>query len=75
VQLLPFDQISDEPDERSRDVTVTLTLRSPLPGQVGTVLDQLSALINQGMVSGEMHVPGYHQVFYGWESDEDDPPV
>ena len=74
MQLLPADQISAEPDEWSRDVTVTITLCAPVPGKIGSVLDQITPLINQGMVSGEMHVPGYHQTFYGWESDQDDPP-
>lgn len=74
MQLLPSDEMGEGPDAMAREAVVTLTLCAPLPGQIGLVVDQIEALLREAeMVSATLVIPGYHQTFYGVESDQDDP--
>lgn len=62
-----------------REAVVTVRLSCPTPGRIGPVLDELVPLLQEavkimcdGGVEASVEVPGYHQTFYGWESDLDD---
>lgn len=64
---------------RRREASVHVNLHAVSPGKIGPVLDLLvpvlqeilGALLVEG-VTGEVEIPDYHQVFYGWEDDQDD---
>lgn len=80
IDLLPADQIEVAQQGRRREVMVQVHLAAPAPGQLGPMLDELVPLLREaaevlrrGGVQAEIDIPGYHQAFYGWESDEDDP--
>jgi hypothetical protein len=70
-------------ERRRREATVTITLTAPGPGRIGAVLDELLPVLQEivGLlavdgVRGEVAaVQGYHDTFYGLESDQDDGPA
>jgi hypothetical protein len=67
-------------DPMAREATVSIKFCSPTPGRIGAVLDEVLPLLQEIVrtladpaVSAEVLAPGWHETFYGLESDEDDP--
>lgn len=62
-----------------RKAEITIRLCAPTPGLLGPALDQLMPLLDEiagiladGAITATVELPGYHETFYGLESDEDD---
>lgn len=74
IQFLGEDDIANtaDGDRMAREVVVKVHLRAPTGGRIGPVLDQIRAFAEQAGLLVDMEVPGYHDTFYGLESDQDD---
>lgn len=71
MKFLDLDDIADtaDGDPLAREVTVTLKLRAPTPGRIGAVLDDVIELARTRGVGADMDVPGYVEIWYGWEEE------
>lgn len=71
MKFLDLDDIVDtaDGDPLAREVTVTITLRSPTPGRIGRVLDEVAEALRRSdpAVQFEMETPGYTSIWYGHE--------